>query len=277
MKNILVPVDFSDHSKYAMEVAAAIAKKHDSSLHVVHMMGLTDAVLTRDESKEVFEAMFHMKLTEKRFNELLGEPYLEGLTIHQNVKNYTNFTEINDVAIECDADLIVMGSHGSTGLREVFVGSNTEKVVRTATTPVLVIKEQMSNFELQNVVFACDFKEENVDAFQRIRTLIELFGAKMHLIYINLPGERFRSSIEIEDRIFKFFALAEVTDINPSDVNHYNDYTVEDGIFNYSFSNKADAIAIPTHGRSGLAHFFAGSIGEDVVNHSVLPVLTQKM
>lgn len=277
MKNILVPVDFSDHSKYAMEVAASLAKKHNASLHVVHMMGLTDAVLTRDESKEVFEAMYHMKLTEKRFGELLAEPYLEGLTIHQNVKNYTNFTEINDVAIECDADLIVMGSHGSTGLREVFVGSNTEKVVRTATTPVLVIKEKMKDFAVQNVVFACDFKEENVDAFQRIRSLIDLLGGKMHLLYVNLPGERFRSSIEIEDRIFKFFAQAQVTDIKPSDVNHYNDYTVEDGIFNFSFSNKADAIAIPTHGRSGLAHFFAGSIGEDVVNHSVLPVLTQKM
>lgn len=277
MKNILVPVDFSDHSKYAMEVAASIANKHGAALHVVHMMGLTDAVLTRDESKEVFEAMYHMKLTEKRFNELLDEPYLEGVTIHQNVKNYTNFTEINDVAIECDADLIIMGSHGSTGLKEVFVGSNTEKVVRTATTPVLIIKERMEDFQLKDVVFACDFKEENVDAFQRIRSIIELFGAKMHLVYINLPGERFRSSIEIEDRIYKFFAQAQITDIKPSDVNHYDDYTVEDGIFNFSFSNKADAIAIPTHGRRGLAHFFAGSIGEDVVNHSVLPVLTQKM
>ena len=277
MKNILVPVDFSDYSKYAMEVAAAIAKKHGASIHVVHMMGLTDAVLTKDESQEVFEAMYHMKLTEKRFDELLSAPYLNGVTVHQNVKNYTNFTEINDVAISCDADLIVMGSHGSTGLKEVFVGSNTEKVVRTASTPVLVIKEHMADFTIDNVVFACDFKTENIDAFKRIRNLINVLGAQMELVYINLPGERFRSSIEIEDRIFKFFAQAGIEDLRPSDVNHYSDYTVEDGIFNYSFSNKADAIAIPTHGRSGLAHFFAGSIGEDVVNHSVLPVLTQKM
>ncbi|NQX77589.1 universal stress protein [Gilvibacter sp.] len=259
MKNILVPVDFSDYSKYAMEVAASIAKKHQASIHVVHMMGLTDAVLTRDESQEVFEAMYHMKLTEKRFDELLNVPYLEGVTVHQNVKNYTNFTEINDVAISCDADLIVMGSHGSTGLKEVFVGSNTEKVVRTATTPVLVIKDHMPDFNLEKVVFACDFKGENVDAFKQIRKLIKVLGAQMELLYVNLPGERFRSSIEIEDRIYKFFAQAGIEDLRPKDVNYYIDYTVEDGIFNYSFSNKADAIAIPTHGRSGLAHFFAGN------------------
>ncbi len=277
MKNILVPVDFSEHSHYAMEVAASIAKKHNAAIHVVHMMGLADATLTRDESKQVFEAMFHMKLAEKRFTELLNQDYLSGVTVYQSVKNYTNFTEINDVAIEVDADLIVMGSHGSSGLKEVFVGSNTEKVVRSSTTPVLVIKEHMKDFNIDRVVFACDFKPENIDSFNRIKSLVAVLGANMQLLYINLPGERFRSTLEIMDRVDQFLALSDAKNLNAKDVAFFNDYTVEDGIFNYSLTNQADVIAIPTHGRRGLAHFFAGSIGEDVVNHSVLPVLTQKM
>ena len=277
MKNILVPVDFSEYSNYAMEVASAIAKKHKAVIHVIHMMGLTDGVLTRDESKEVFEAMFHMKLAEKRFDELLKQDFLDGVTVYQSVKNYTNFTEINDVAIEVDADLVIMGSHGSTGLKEVFVGSNTEKVVRTSTTPVLVIKERMQDFKLDRVVFACDFKAENIDAFNRISALVDTLGANLELLYVNLPGERFRSTLEINDRVDQFLALSDSDNLKAEDVVFYNDYTVEDGIFNYSLSNQVDVIAIPTHGRRGLAHFFAGSIGEDVVNHSVLPVLTQKM
>ena len=277
MKNILVPVDFSEYASYAMEVAASLAKKHKANIHVVHMMGLTDATLTRDESNEVFEAMFHMKLAEKRFSELLSQDYLAGITVYQSVKNYTNFTELNDVAVEVNADLIIMGSHGSTGLKEVFVGSNTEKVVRTCDTPVLVIKERMTDFNVQSVVFACDFKAENIESFNKIKNLINTLGAQVKLLYINLPGERFRSTIEINDRVNQFLNLTDSSELTADDVIYFNDYTVEDGIFNYSLTHGVDVIAIPTHGRRGLAHFFAGSIGEDVVNHSVLPVLTQKM
>lgn len=277
MKNILVPVDFSEYANYAMEVAASLAKKHEANIHVVHMMGLTDATLTRDESNEVFEAMFHMKLAEKRFSELLSQDYLAGIPVYQSVKNYTNFTELNDVAVEVNADLIIMGSHGSTGLKEVFVGSNTEKVVRTCDTPVLVIKERMTDFNIQSVVFACDFKAENIESFNKIKSLIKTLGAQVKLLYINLPGERFRSTIEINDRVNQFLSLTDSGDLTADNVTYFNDYTVEDGIFNYSLTHGVDVIAIPTHGRRGLAHFFAGSIGEDVVNHSVLPVLTQKM
>ena len=277
MKNILVPVDFSEYASYALEVAASLAKKHKANIHVVHMMGLTDATLTRDESNEVFEAMFHMKLAEKRFSELLSQDYLAGITVYQSVKNYTNFTELNDVAVEVNADLIIMGSHGSTGLKEVFVGSNTEKVVRTCDTPVLVIKERMTDFNVQSVVFACDFKAENIESFNKIKNLINTLGAQVKLLYINLPGERFRSTIEINDRVNQFLNLTDSGELTADDVIYFNDYTVEDGIFNYSLTHGVDVIAIPTHGRRGLAHFFAGSIGEDVVNHSVLPVLTQKM
>jgi nucleotide-binding universal stress UspA family protein len=55
---------------------------------------------------------------------------------------------------------------------------------------------------------------------------------------------------------------------------YVSDYSIEGGIFNYANDVNADLIAIPTHGRSGIAHFFKGSIGEDVVNHANLPVIT---
>ena len=60
-------------------------------------------------------------------------------------------------------------------------------------------------------------------------------------------------------------------------VDIVNDYSIEEGIYNFAFKIKANVIALPTHGRKGLAHFFKGSIGEDIANHADLPVITFKI
>lgn len=278
MKKILVPTDFSQPSEYALEAAASIAREHNSEIILLHMMGLSDAVITKSERQEVFKAMYYMRLAEQRFEELMSRDYLQGIQVTDTVHNYTVFSEINDIAKEMDVDLIVMGSHGASGLREVFVGSNTEKVVRTSEIPVLVIKHPVKDFSPKLGVFACDFLENSIGPYQRAKRVFDLLDMKMQLLYVNLSGD-FRSTREIEKRILKF--LTDAGDDNPlktlNDVVQYNDYSVEAGIFAYSQVANADLIALPTQGRQGLAHFFSGSIGEDVVNHSDLPVMTFKV
>lgn len=278
MKKILVPIDFSEHSEYALEVAAQLAKKHDAEIVALHMMGLSQAVITKDDSNEVMEAMFYMKLAEKRFQEFLDRDELEGLKVHTTVQNYKEFQEINGVAKEFGCDLIVMGSHGSSGIHEMFVGSNTEKVVRHSDIPVMVIKHRDSSIELNTIVFASNFDKELLKAFVNARKLARSLGAKLQLIYVNTPGDGFRSTQEMNNKILQFLLEAKADDeYNVTDVAMYNAYTIEEGVFEYSNHINADAIAMPTHGRKGLAHFFAGSISEDLVNHSDLPVLTFKI
>ncbi|MAN58779.1 MAG: universal stress protein UspA [Flavobacteriaceae bacterium] len=278
MKKILVPTDFSEYSEYALKVAATIARQQDADLVVVHMLGLSEAVISKDESREVMEALYYMKLAEKRFDEYLDKPFLEGLNIHTTVQNYKVFSELGGVAEEFNADLIVMGSHGSSGWDEVFVGSNTEKVVRTASVPVLVVKHDQANFTMDKVVFACDFRSESIPALAKARALCKTMGAQLQLLYVHLPAEQFRSTAEVQERIETFFAKAGWNEPSLMDgIAFYSDYTVEDGLFSYSNKVGADVIGIPTHGRKGLAHFFSGSIGEDVVNHSDIPVITFKI
>ena len=278
MKKILVPVDFSTHSEYALEVAAVIAKKQNAEIIALHMMGLSEAVVNKNESKEVLEAMYYLKLAEKRFSEFLDKKFLAGLKVTDTVYNYKNFNEINDVAKEHKADLIVMGSHGSSGLTEVFVGSNTEKVVRTSDIPVLVIKNKPKNFTFENVVFACDFEKESMMAYQKAVKFFKLFSANVHLLHVNLPNERFRSTAEIEEKVREFLYQADLGNLDSLDkVVYVDDYSVEDGVFTYSNKINADAIALATHGRRGLAHFFFGSVGEDLANHADIPVLTFKI
>ena len=75
-----------------------------------------------------------------------------------------------------------MGSHGANGFKELFIGSNTEKVVRTANIPVLVIKNEHTDFNIKDFVFATDFGEESRWSFTQAQKFAKAMDAKMHLL-----------------------------------------------------------------------------------------------
>ncbi|EDM45169.1 universal stress protein [unidentified eubacterium SCB49] len=277
MNKILIPVDFSEHSEYALKTAATLAKRHNASLVVLHMMGISEAVLTKDESQEMLEGIFYMKLAEKHFNEFLDKDYLEGLKVETTVQNYKDFNEINDVAAEFNVDLIVMGSHGASGLKEVFVGSNTEKVVRTSTTPVLVVKDHFTEFKMERVVFACDFNLDFIEPFKKAYDFFSKLDADFQVVYINTPS-KFISTAEMEKRALNFIDKSGLahTDLFEK-TSFYNDHKLEHGIYAFCNKHQADMVIIPTHGRRGLAHYFSENIGEAIVNHSDYPIMTFKI
>ncbi len=273
MKKIIVPVDFSEQSENALKVAANLAKKHNSEILALHMLELNYNMISSSEGFHPEQTVFLIKLAEKRFAGFLKRPHLEGVSVTPIIKHYKVFSEVNEVAKEHDADLIIMGSHGTDGLKEIFVGSNTERVVRNASVPVLVIKEAFDNFKVDRFVFASDFNVDNLPAYQKAEKFAKMLSAEMKLVYINVPGDDFLSTEDTYKKINTFLTAANA----PQEVKIYNDYSVEKGILNYSDNISADIIAIPTHGRKGLSHFFMGSIGEDVANHSQIPVVTFKI
>ncbi len=272
MKKIIVPVDFSEQSNNALKVAASLAKKYGAEIVVLHMLELSSTMIS-SEGLGQEQIVFLLKLSEKKFTEFLEQSYLKDIKITPLIKHYKVFSEVNEIAKDHNADLIVMGSHGVDGLKEIFIGSNTERVVRNAEVPVLVIKEEITDFKIDNFVYASSFKEENLEAFRKAKNFAKLLSAKLNLVYINTPGDNFLSTDDAYKKISKFLSDAKVG----LDVKIYNDYTVEKGILNYSESINADIIGISTHGRKGLSHFFMGSIGEDVANHSKIPVATFKI
>ena len=274
MEKIIVPIDFSEHSEYALKTAAGLAKKYNAEVLALHMLELSDALLTRVDAQEQRKAIFFLELAKKRFDEFLEKDYLNNVKVVPIVKHFKVFSEVNDVAKEHNADLIVMGSHGASGFKEFFVGSNTERVVRNADIPVLVVKNELKNLNLETVIFATDFDEESVRPYLNASKMFDILGAKLKLLYVNLPNEHFRSTDEINKRISEFLLTADGNLDRTADVAYHADYSVEKGVINYANVVGADLIAIPTHGRKGIAHFFAGSIGEDIANHSSLPVMT---
>jgi len=275
LKKILVPVDFSKHSEYALEVAAILARKHKAAIVVLHMLGLSEAAFSYDEARESAEAQYYMSLAKNRFITFLDKPYLKGLNVTEIVQNYKIFEEIRNVARENEIDLIVMGSHGTGGIREIFVGSNTEKVVRKSDCPVLVVKKHMPEFNPRKVVYSMDFKRDNLNAYKRAMQLFNAWKVEVHLVHVNQPNLQFLSSTQLKELSQAFFEKLPGKALSPNaQMTFVADYTVEHGLYAYADDIKADLIAVTTHGRSGLAHFFRGSIGEDIVNHAPLPVIT---
>ncbi len=279
MKKIIVPIDFSEHSEYALKTAAKLAKKYDAEVLALHMLEMSDSLLTENENEgeQYRKTVFFLKLAEQKFEAFLEKPYLQDVKLVPIIKHFKVFSEVNDVANKEHADLIVMGSHGTSGFKEFFVGSNTERVVRNADIPVLVVKHELENINFEKVLFATNFDDENIQPYLKASRLFEKLGSKLTLLYVNLPNEHFKSSIEIESKITEFLMTAHGNLDQRDNVAYHADYTVEQGILNYADKIKADLIAIPTHGRKGVTHFFAGSIGEDVANHSELPVITFKI
>ena len=274
MKKILVPTDFSTQAENALKVAAQLAKKHNCELYLLHILEVTMHTVDPVNSyNNLPEAMFFMKLAHKKFEELKEKDYLKGLVVHEHVEFHEIFKGVFHVCKKNQIDLVVMGSNGASGLKEMLIGSNTEKVVRTSETPMLVIKNEHKTFKTKQFVFASDFNKESKWPFEKAIAFANILGSKVHLLMVNTPNH-FITSIDAQHRIQNFIKSAKMPNYS---INIYNDVTIETGIMNFSQSIEADLIGMSTHGRQGISHFFNGSISEDLVNHAKRPVITFKI
>lgn len=276
MKKIIIPVDFSKHSEYALETGAALAKQHNAELIVMHMLELSESIFSTSGSEKSEETAFMLMVTNKNFEEFLDKPYLEGITVTPLIKHHKVLKEVSEVTSYEKADLVIMGSRGHSDHDGVFTGSNTEKVIRYSDTPVLVVKSKPNSVNFNNVVLGCDFNEESISAVKNALETLNQLADKVTLLHVNLPNLSFLSTDEINEKVTDFLKLSK---LNEKELNiaYTSDHMVEDGVLNYARREGADAVSIITHGRTGLSHFFGGSISEDLVNHSRLPVITFKL
>ena len=276
MKKILVPTDFSAQAENALKVAAQLARKFGAEIYLLHLIELPADMVNpvgETRSNDLPEALFFMKLAKKKFDDLLSRPYLKDLAVQDTVEINKAFDGIMEASNKHGCDFIIMGSQGATGFKEMFIGSNTEKVVRTSEVPVLVVKNDHPTFEIKNFIFATNLDTTSRETLEKVIELSELFQARLHLAYINTANE-FVTSDECDKKLKKYM---EGVDFTNYEFHVFNDDSVEQGILNFAKKMKADVMAIATHGRKGLSHFFNGSISEDLVNHANSPVITFKI
>lgn len=278
MKTILVPTDFSKCADDALHVAAQIAKTTKAQIHLVHVSEIVtqaDALIEYWSEPELeqqyiksllagVKKALHKQIQQEKFKHI-------EITVHAEIGNI--IPKINEIAINLGADLIVMGTKGASDFEEVSVGTISEKIVRNAICPVIVVSSQVENFKLNKVVFPTTLQENQGIAFEKLRKFQDIFNFEVLFLYLNNPLEL----IQKDEAKGKMDILCQKFGLKNTTVHTMDALDEESAIYEFAEKNKADMIVMATHQRKGLLHFLYGSLTEAVANHSTLPVLSLSM
>lgn len=273
MDTILVPIDFSKSSEYATKMAAKIAEKSGSRVCLLHIIELPSGMadMGSRSSFSIPESMLYLRKIRDRILEFKSKFFTENQDVYHAIRFQNPYEGIIAYAEKINTDLIIMGSKGHSDFEEIFIGSNTEKVVRKSTKPVIVVKKDSKNFKFKHIVFASDFKnDDQKEVFKKLLDFAGVFNSKIHLLKITTPSN-FESTSEATQKI-KVFAAE--FDMPKYSISIYNDVSVEKGILNFSREINADLIALSTHGRSGLSHLFSASVTKNLSKNALKPMLT---
>lgn len=149
LHRILIPTDFSKFSQIALTYASAFAEKFAAELYLLHVIQdlavfIPDMITVAPPPVPTVEQM--TKAVQEAFDRIIKDNRLDRFPIHRDVREGTPFYEIVRYAKEQNIDLIIMGTHGHTGLTHMLLGSVTEKVVRKAPCPVLTVRHPEHEF-----------------------------------------------------------------------------------------------------------------------------------
>ena len=148
IKNIMVPIDFSDYSKNALRYATQFAKSFNAKIFLIYVV--EPMIYPADFSMgQVAIPSADIDLQGRAEEELqkLASEINGDISAEAIIKTGKPFVEINDAAKEKDIDLIIIATHGHTGVEHLLFGSTAEKVVRKAPCPVLTLREPIKGFQ----------------------------------------------------------------------------------------------------------------------------------
>jgi nucleotide-binding universal stress UspA family protein len=286
VKKILVPTDFSEQAGYALDFAYQIALKSTADIILVNVIdypglssvwgGGMNVIGGAEPPLDNLDESFINNLLDRSKDEMksMVRKLNHGdIKITQLVEVGNPYFVIAEKIAQENVNLVIMGTKGATGLEEVLIGSNTERVVRHAKCPVITLKKKRDFTKIHNIAFASNFEGDQAHVVEELFKLQHIFNAKLHLVKINTPN-----NFESDRTILKVMKdFVDKYEIKNYTLNIYNDYVEEDGIIYFSEDIGADMIALATHGRTGLMHLLSGSIAEDIVNHAKRPVWTCRL
>lgn len=268
MKTILVPTDLSELANNALAVAVDVARTYGAEILLVHYEPFSLArANTVEGSMSMLSYLDELEDTDKAELQQVAENpayhdvHISPITVKDAEGLYESMTGRG-------ADLIVLGTHGTSGWDELLFGSNAEHIVRHAHCPVLIIKEGMTHFAPKNPVAAIDVDEAlkaNWPAYP-----FDAGGNSLkQFIYVSTPDDMLAA-----EGVHEWMQeLAGANGIADHELTIRHARTAESGILNYAAESQADLLVLYTHGHTGLRHLLQGSVAEDILNHAPLPVL----
>lgn len=274
MNKILVPTDFSPNSLIALTYAAEIAQRSGSELHLINVIepSLNMATMQSDSTKEnvvkerLDKIAIESKTASRVFSNLKIFPHiLAGDTINA-ILNYTENEEI---------DLIVMGTTGASGLKEMFMGSIASGTIGKTKVPVLTIPAAYEPEEPDNIIFATNNFEKNKSILDNIVNIARIFSASIHVVvFKDLDGPQDADLIYNDEQINDYIKY--LKDLFP-EVNFKGELLegrdFENEIDKYSNKNEVDIIAMVTYPKTLFEKIFKSSVTKKMASHSTLPIL----
>ncbi|MEM9856039.1 MAG: universal stress protein [Bacteroidota bacterium] len=274
MKNILVPIDFSLKSLNAISLVKRIAKKMNAKVHLVHVIEtVKNYPFIKDSLGEsaVDDYLKEMgSLLTRKMRDLSQGLEAEKIETASHLKVGVAFSNIKRLSKEVDADFIIIGAKGLTNAEEFFLGSLTDKVVRSISVPVFTVKE-IGGTSLKNIVYATDLKKDHEKMLNLLCDLQNTFGSTLHIVKVN-TRKNFKNEVSIDKDLL---SLAKRFDLKDYTLNSYCHEDEEYGIVYFADKVEADVIALGVNEKSGIRRLISGgSISNEVTEHTFRPVLT---
>jgi universal stress protein E len=279
MPHIVAATDFSTRSQRALRRAGQLARQTGAALTLLHVV---------DDDQPAEKVARDVQEAEKYLNEQMESlAELRGVNCRAVVATNEPFEGILRTAEEVSADLIVMGEHRKQILRDVFVGTTVERVMRTGPYPVLMVNADGGQ-PYRSVVAAIDMSEPSAHAVKTARSIGLIGNAKLTFVHAfialasgklyaaNVPREDIQSYVEDErsqarDELIVFLKQNELG--GPSWSCRVEEGEPFDVISRVTKDIGADLVVIGTHGRSGLVRLLIGSVAEQAMRGLDVDVL----
>ena len=276
MKNILVPIDFSNNSLNAITLAKQLARKTEGSITILHVVETPSKSYSSMEEfmEEDMENIYHMHFIDvirKRLDELRDDHESPTFELKVILKIGDPYDEIMKMYKTEHIDMIFMGAKGISAREGLYLGSLCEKVLRTISCPVISVKDVTIANRFKKIVYATDFKSDNVKILDVIKNLQSLFNSHINIVKINIR-DNFKSDI---DNIKALEDLAQKYDLHDYSLDVFNHTNEENGIVHFADINSADLIAVGIHEKTGIRSIISGGLlTEEIAEHTKRPILT---
>lgn len=268
MKKILVPIDFSPFSGYALTVASSIALHTGAALTLIHIDEAKDDQHHVPGKTEKFSS--NVCINKIELDRLVREAETNGIQAEAVFVQSKGADELEDYIKPFKIDFIVMGSHGLKGIRSVLAGSTTRRLIRKVQVPVLVVKYSgKENIQFRNIVFASTFRKDQTQALNQVVAFAKYFGSAIHIVFVNLYYHLIREDVAREtiNRIMEKYKNVNYT-INISETNS-EDY----GIAEFSKKIKADLISVVMENHLIAGGFLNLTVAEKLIQSQEKPIL----
>ena len=286
---VLCPVDFSDISRHALDHAAAMARRYEAKLTLLYVFV---SLPTLDLPPLVLEDADRARLEHDLRRMATRVPSSVSVDLRVEQAEYAHHEVLRQVA-DTHADLLVLGTHGRSGFQRLFLGSVTEKVIRKATCPTLVVPPRASDVppdapvRFRRILCPIDFSSSSLSALAYALNLAEEADAHLTLLHvIEMPPELRENPLAPDFDVDRIHAAAEadartrLRDLVPDQARTY--CTVETDVvegrayrrvLQRAADDAADLIVIGVHGRGAVDLLVFGSTTHHVIRAASCPVL----